>query len=137
MNDPEMWEHYCEVEHSLMGVGKDEPCNWCGLTEEELFDTEIEMHDYYSKKENFEKLVKGEEGKNLMHTHVTHWIASEIEVIIDKAEQWFHEKQVLKLELIKDALNFVRAKSTKVFSDDRLKHTVLVNLNYNILIEGV
>ena len=100
-------------------------------TEEELFDTEIEMHDYYSKKENFEKLVKGEEGKNLMHTHVTHWIASEIEVIIDKAEQWFHDKQVLKLELIKDALNFVRAKSTKVFSDDRLKHTVLVNLNYN------
>ena len=35
MNDPEMWEHYCEVEHSLMGVSKNEPCNWCGLTEEE------------------------------------------------------------------------------------------------------
>ena len=30
-----MWEHYCEVEHSMMGVGKGEPCNWCELTEEE------------------------------------------------------------------------------------------------------
>jgi len=33
--EPEMWEHYCEVEHSMMGVGKGEPCNWCELTEEE------------------------------------------------------------------------------------------------------
>ena len=33
--EPEMWEHYCEEEHSMMGVGKGEPCNWCGLTEEE------------------------------------------------------------------------------------------------------
>jgi len=28
------WEHYCEVEKTEMGVGKHEPCNWCGLTEE-------------------------------------------------------------------------------------------------------
>tara|TARA_R110002110_G_scaffold266945_1_gene482678 strand:+ start:945 stop:1157 length:213 start_codon:yes stop_codon:yes gene_type:complete len=30
----ECWEHYCEVEKTDMGVGKNEPCNWCGLTEE-------------------------------------------------------------------------------------------------------
>ena len=30
----EMWEHYCRVERTEMGVGKNEPCNWCGLTEE-------------------------------------------------------------------------------------------------------
>ena len=33
MSEPEMWEHYCEVEHSMMGVGKGEPCNWCEKTE--------------------------------------------------------------------------------------------------------
>ena len=27
------WEHYCTVESSLMGVAIGEPCNWCGLTE--------------------------------------------------------------------------------------------------------
>ena len=29
-----MWEHYCKVEKSQMGVGKGEPCNWCGEEEE-------------------------------------------------------------------------------------------------------
>lgn len=29
-----MWEHFCKVEQTTMGVGKNEPCNWCGLTEE-------------------------------------------------------------------------------------------------------
>ena len=66
-----------------------------------------------------------------MQTHVTDWIASEIEVIIDKSEQWFHEKQMLKNDLIKDAINYVRAKSTKVFSDDRLDYIVSIDLNYN------
>ena len=30
----EMWDHWCSVEHSLMGVGKGEECNWCGQDEE-------------------------------------------------------------------------------------------------------
>ena len=34
--EPEMWEHYCEEEHSLMGVGVGEPCNWCGKTEKDF-----------------------------------------------------------------------------------------------------
>ena len=34
--EPDMWEHYCEVEHSLMGVGVGEPCNWCEKTEEDF-----------------------------------------------------------------------------------------------------
>ena len=29
----ETWEHYCRVEKSQMGVGKNEPCNWCGEEE--------------------------------------------------------------------------------------------------------
>jgi len=32
---PEMWEHYCDEEHSMMEVGKGEPCNWCGERENE------------------------------------------------------------------------------------------------------
>ena len=33
--EPEMWEHYCHEEHSMMAVGKGEPCNWCGKKEED------------------------------------------------------------------------------------------------------
>ena len=33
--DPEMWEHYCDEEKSMMAVGKGEPCNWCGKEENE------------------------------------------------------------------------------------------------------
>ena len=33
--DPEMWEHYCDEEKSMMAVGKGEPCNWCGKEEHE------------------------------------------------------------------------------------------------------
>ena len=34
--EPDMWEHYCEEENSLMGVGIGEPCNWCEKTEEDF-----------------------------------------------------------------------------------------------------
>ena len=34
--EPDMWEHYCEEEHSLMGVGVGEPCNWCEKTEKDF-----------------------------------------------------------------------------------------------------
>ena len=30
-----MWEHFCKIEKTVMGVGKGEPCNWCGLHEEQ------------------------------------------------------------------------------------------------------
>ena len=33
--EPEMWEHYCDEEKSMMAVGKGEPCNWCGKEEHE------------------------------------------------------------------------------------------------------
>ena len=32
---PDMWEHYCDEEKSMMAVGKGEPCNWCGKEEED------------------------------------------------------------------------------------------------------
>ena len=33
--EPEMWEHYCDEEKSMMAVGKGEPCNWCGKEEKD------------------------------------------------------------------------------------------------------
>ena len=33
--EPEMWEHYCDEEKSMMATGKGEPCNWCGKEENE------------------------------------------------------------------------------------------------------
>ena len=34
-DEPEMWEHYCHEEKSMMAVGKGEPCNWCGKEEKD------------------------------------------------------------------------------------------------------
>lgn len=31
--DDDMWEHVCRVERTVMFVGKNEECNWCGETE--------------------------------------------------------------------------------------------------------
>ena len=28
-----MWEHYCTAEATKMSVGKNQECNWCGMTE--------------------------------------------------------------------------------------------------------
>ena len=39
-----MWDHYCTSEKTEMGVGKGEPCNWCGLTEEEYFEQHSTDH---------------------------------------------------------------------------------------------
>ena len=30
-----MWEHFCKIEKTVMGVGEGEPCNWCGLYAEQ------------------------------------------------------------------------------------------------------
>jgi len=33
--EPEMWEHYCDTEKTMMATGKGEPCNWCGKEEKD------------------------------------------------------------------------------------------------------
>ena len=50
MHDPEMWEHYCDVEHTMMGVGKGEPCNWCEKTEEDFEVREFDEDGMYTTK---------------------------------------------------------------------------------------
>jgi|TARA_R110000744_G_scaffold262037_1_gene376591 hypothetical protein len=42
-----MWEHYCTIEKTVMGVGGGEPCNWCGLHEEQAksFDKSSELKE--------------------------------------------------------------------------------------------
>ena len=45
-----MWQHYCKVEKSLMGVGKGEPCNWCGAEEEKSNHYKARFWMYPAKK---------------------------------------------------------------------------------------
>ena len=40
--ESEMWEHYCDVEHSMMGMEKGMPCNWCDKSEEDFEDVRLE-----------------------------------------------------------------------------------------------
>ena len=37
----EFWDHYCIVEQTDIGTEKGYPCNWCGLTEEDLAESNI------------------------------------------------------------------------------------------------
>ena len=46
----ETWEHYCRVEKSQMGVGKNEPCNWCGAEEEKSSHYKARFWMYPAKK---------------------------------------------------------------------------------------
>lgn len=37
------WEHYCKVQKDIMGFEKGAPCDWCGVTENDLLrETEIQ-----------------------------------------------------------------------------------------------
>jgi len=102
-------------------------------TEEEIFDEEEVMIQYYSKKENFMKLVNGEEGKNLIQTHVTGWIASDMEAIIGMIELWFKEKDLLHMLKVKDCINYIKAKSDKIFNKNRMNEVVTINVHYDLV----
>lgn len=32
---PKIWEHHCKVERTIMYVGNNEECNWCGREEKD------------------------------------------------------------------------------------------------------
>ena len=103
-------------------------------TEDELFDTEQEMQDYFSKKENFNKLLDGTEGKNLLQTHISGWVASDqVDLIIDMTLLWFKEKKVSHLKKVKDVIKFVRGKSTNIFSKYRMADIIKHTFDYDIL----
>ena len=40
--DIPFWEHYCTVEATLMGVESGCACNWCGLTEDDFIEFELD-----------------------------------------------------------------------------------------------
>lgn len=37
----EFWDHYCIEEQTDIGTEKGYPCNWCGLTEEDIAESNI------------------------------------------------------------------------------------------------
>ena len=106
--------------------------NFTKDTEEELFDDEKEMIKYYSKKENYLKLISGEEGKNLLQTHITGWISSDIEVIVGMIELWFKEINMLNLAKVKDCINYIKAKSSNIFGDNRVNEDITINIKYDL-----
>jgi hypothetical protein len=40
-NATEFWNHWCPSEDGWIGTEKGYPCNWCGLTEEDLDESNI------------------------------------------------------------------------------------------------
>jgi DNA/RNA endonuclease YhcR with UshA esterase domain len=40
--DIPFWEHYCTQEDTLIGVESGSACNWCGLTEDDFIEFELD-----------------------------------------------------------------------------------------------
>ena len=40
-----MWQHSCTVEMSVMWIGKDETCSWCGAWEEDGDDVPVSLQN--------------------------------------------------------------------------------------------
>jgi len=101
-------------------------------TRKELWDSEDEMQAYYQKEDNFKKLTDGEEGKNLIQSHVTEWISYGLHDLIAVIADWFDLKGFQRNNIVIDALKFAKAKTTAVFSENRRSKVIDIYLQYDL-----
>lgn len=101
-------------------------------TVDELWESEDDMRAYYKVAENFDKLVEGVDGKNLIQSHVTEWISSGLDDLIEVVKGWFDSKGLSNDQRVKDALNYAKARTSHVFSDDRVSKVIKIELNYDL-----
>ena len=98
----------------------------------ELWESEDDMRAYYQISENFDKLVQGVDGKNLIQSHVTEWISNGFEDLIKVIRGWFDSKGLTNDERVIDSLNYLKARTSNVFSEDRATKVIKIKLNYDL-----
>jgi radical SAM superfamily enzyme YgiQ (UPF0313 family) len=101
-------------------------------TRNELWDSEDEMKAFYQREGNFKKLSNGEDGKNLIQSHVTDWISYGLHDLIEVITDWFNLKAFKKNDMVIDAINFAKAKTSAVFSENRRAKVIDIYLNYDL-----
>ena len=60
-----MWKHECPVEHTTIEVGDGEPCNWCGLYEEQYL--QLKKNQIKNKNFNTEEFLQEIKQYHLPH----------------------------------------------------------------------
>ena len=108
-------------------------------TRNELWDSEEELVSYYSKPANFEKLVAGEIGGNVLFKHRV-WILAQaieewVDITFDAAKTLYEQAQVpagafLELKCLKA---FVAGTVSKSFNPDSLEDIVEKTINHDVV----
>jgi len=107
---------------------------------EEIWDSKEELQKYYKKKENFQKLVTGEKGENLLAKYKVITAVENFSVWCDviynqslKAISKDHKKQNYNQEL-GDIKKHVLAKANNTISEENMRgEPVLIDLKYDVL----
>jgi radical SAM superfamily enzyme YgiQ (UPF0313 family) len=103
-------------------------------TTQELFDSREALQEHYNDDKNFERLVQGLDGKNLVRHYEVMAFANAMGELIDCA---FHFARVFlrdsfEQEQLGEIENFIRAQCHMVFADDRLSIVPKIALKHDI-----
>ena len=104
-------------------------------TVEELWDSEDELHEFYSHAENFQGLVDGRYGANLIHTYRAKALATCIDEIVNHvfaaAREMFADRPDLS-PLLDEIEEYCRARSFNLFGENRLEVAPEVEVDHDI-----
>ncbi len=108
------------------------------LTKEELWDSEEELRAYVCAENNYEKLLKGEIGINLIQTHTAMSLAvmdDWVEYVFDTAESMFGDRirsNSEAAEIFADVKAFCTGRTHNIWGNDRNHDNPRVLLRYDI-----
>jgi hypothetical protein len=108
-------------------------------TKSELWDSEEELVSYYSIEENFERLVAGDVGGNVLFKHririLSEVIDEWVEIIFNVAKALYKESHVPKeaFEELESLKSYVSGTVSKLFNPDTLKNKVERTIKHDVV----
>ena len=108
-------------------------------TRNELWDSPNEIEEYYQDEKNFQKLLSGEDGSNLIQTHqakiMTKCMDEWTEYILNIAKELLKEKNKFDRELDEEftsVSNYCRGLSHNILGKNRMYTNPTYQFNYDI-----
>jgi len=90
-------------------------------TQDELWDSEDELFEYYSTEENYQKLVRGEKGSNLLVKYSTYCLENLADVGQLSLQVLFDTETIANTSFLKDLLKYCVAKRGNIFEKAKYK----------------
>jgi uncharacterized radical SAM superfamily protein len=105
-------------------------------TVDELWDSPEELNAFFAREENFQGLVEGRYGANLINTYRARFFAHCMEEIADHAfdvaREMFGEQKSELLPMLNQIENYCRARTFDLFGENRLDECPEVTVDYDI-----